>query len=108
MTQCQHCYGKSQLFLCGQCSRELRDMLHGLAHGQRLPTGQTSAGWIENLQDGVWGRTRLGESARRSTDRNSPLMVHLDASRLLDNVHAVLVRWVQDICDSRGISYLGP
>jgi hypothetical protein len=80
-------------------------MLHGLAYGQRLATGQTSAGWIENLQDGVWGHTRLGESARRSTDRNSPLMVHLDASRLLDNVHATLARWVQDLCDGRGINY---
>ena len=30
-------------------------------------------------------------------------MVHLDASRLLDNVHATLIRWVQDICDSRGV-----
>lgn len=105
MISCQRCFGRSQIYLCANCTRELRDMLSGLAHGQQLPNGHRGASWIENLQDGVWGRTRLGESARRSTDRNSPLMVHLDASRLLDNVHATLVRWVQDMCDSRGIDY---
>ena len=83
-------------------------MLMGLAVGQKLPSGTNGAGWIENLQDAVLGRTRLGESERRSTDRTSPMMAHLEASRLLDNVHATLVRWVQDICDSRGISYPGP
>ena len=91
MSNCQRCHARAQLWLCGTCSRELRELLMGLAHGQKLPTGQIGAGWIENLTDAVYGLTRLGESARRSTDRNSPLMVHMDASRLLDNVHAMLV-----------------
>lgn len=82
-------------------------MLMGLAVGQKLAGGKNGAGWIENLTDAVHGLTRLGESARRSTDRNAPLMVHMDASRLLDQVHATLVRWVQDICDSRGVVYPG-
>ena len=100
MSQCQKCGGRAQLFLCGTCTRELKDMLYGLAYGQKLPTGQRGAGWIEHLQDKVNGLTREGESERRSTERNGPLMVHLEASRLLDQVHATLVRWVQDICDS--------
>src|ERR1700757_3763452 len=103
VTQCQRCGGRAQLFLCGTCPRELKNMLTGLAVGQKLAPGQHGAGWIENLEDAVLGRTRLGESARRSTDRTTPLMVHLEASRLLDNVHGVLIRWIQDICESRGI-----
>ena len=107
MSQCQKCAGRAQLFLCTTCTRELKDMLTGLAVGQKLHTGTNGAGWIEHLQDAVLGRTRLGESERRSSDRTSPLMVHIEASRLLDSVHATLVRWVQDICDSRGVDYPG-
>lgn len=103
MSQCQRCAGRAQLFLCSTCSNELREMLKGLAHGQKLAGGKFGSGWIENLQDAVLGRTRLGESARRSSDRTTPLMVHLDASKLLDQVHATLIRWVQGICETRGI-----
>jgi hypothetical protein len=103
MTECQRCAGKSQLFLCGPCQADLRDMLLGLAQGQILPTGQRGAGWLEYLEDAALGRTRLGESARCSTERNTPLPFHLGASQLLSNVHAMLVRWVQDLCESRGV-----
>ena len=111
MTQCQKCAGRAQTFLCNTCTRELRDMLTGLhtGTGTNMATGERRpmAGWLEMLQDAVQGQTRLGESERRSTERSSPLMIHTEASRLLDNVHATLVRWVQDICDSRGVDYPG-
>jgi hypothetical protein len=101
-TTCQRCARKCQLFLCQACTTDLRDMLLGLAQGPEL-NGKRAAGWIEYLEDAALGRTRLGESARRSTERNTPLPVNLGASKLLGNVHAMLARWVQDICESRGV-----
>jgi hypothetical protein len=69
-------------------------MLTGLAVGQVLPNGQRGAGWLENLEDAAWGRTRLGESARRSSEKGSPMLHNERASDLLENVHDMLLRWV--------------
>lgn len=91
--KCQRCQTPSQLNLCPRCTGELRDMLLGLAQGPELPSGHRAAGWIEYLEDAVLGRTRLGESARRSTDLTTPLPVHLGASELLDDVHSTLAKW---------------
>ncbi|ORV92785.1 hypothetical protein AWC11_07215 [Mycobacterium interjectum] len=68
-------------------------MLLGLAQGQELPSDRRAAGWIEYLEDAVLGRTRLGESARRSTDLTTPLPVHLGASELLGDVETMLAKW---------------
>lgn len=109
--ECQRCESKSQLFLCGTCQRELREMLTGLAHGDWIPTGSAGRtasggawcierrhpGWLEHLEDAVLGRTRLGESARRSTERNTPIPVNLGASQLLDDTHALLAHWCETI-----------
>lgn len=103
MNPCQHCGAKTQLFLCDSCIESLRELLTGLVVGQELPSGHRAPGWIEYLQDCAWGRTRLGESARRSSDRTSPMPVHLAASELLDAVHATLGTWVRHICEARGI-----
>jgi len=70
-------------------------MLQGLAVGQELPNGKRAAGFIENLQDAAWGKTRLGESARRSTEQTSPMLHNERASELLGNVHDMLIRWVE-------------
>lgn len=82
-------------------------MLQGLAQGQELPSGHRAAGWIEYLEDAALGRTRLGESARRSTERNTPLPVNLRASAMLDDVRCTLSTWVRHICEARGISEYG-
>ena len=95
--ECGRCARTSQLYLCSTCVGELRDMLHGLAEGQKLPNGQHAAGWLEFLEDAALGRTRLGESARRSTERNTPIPVNLTASQLLTNTHEMLIHWTEQI-----------
>ncbi|GFG72710.1 hypothetical protein BMW24_003560 [Mycobacterium heckeshornense] len=105
MSDCQKCGRRAQLFLCQPCTDELRDLLRGLAQGQQLPSGRRAAGWLEYLADAAYGRTRLGASARRGSDRNGPVPVHLgphgdwrgSPSELLDDAHATLARWVQAV-----------
>lgn len=81
--ECGACGRKSQLWLCDQCERDLRDMLLGLPK------------WIEYLHDAAVGQTRLGESARRSpSDYSGPVPFNERASELYDNVHACLEQWV--------------
>ena len=102
MSECEVCARKSQTFLCGSCQHELRDLLTGLAVGQELANGRHAPGWLEYLEDAALGRTRLGESARRSTDRNTPLPVHLGASQLLRNIEDTLLRWAHT-CLAKGV-----
>ena len=102
MTDCQRCSRKSQLYLCSPCQGELHDMLKGLATGQQLPNGRTAPGWLEYLEDAALGRTRLGESARRSTEHSTPLPVNLGASALLNNVKDMLHRWAQQLTIHQG------
>lgn len=65
--------------------------------GRRWWIEHRSPGLIEYLQDAAYGRTRLGESTRRSTDTTTPLPVHLDGSALLDDIHTMLTRWVETV-----------
>lgn len=96
--QCQVCQGRTaDLNLCSVCQSELRSMLVGLAVGQVLPNGQRGAGWIEYLEDACHGKTRLGESARRSSEKGSPMLHNERASELLGNVHDMLIRWVEAV-----------
>lgn len=88
---CQRCGAKVRdAFLCGTCTGDLRDQLRGLA------------GMIDFLHDAVVGKTRLGESARRSGDLTSPLLVNLSASALYQQVHNTLMRIIQELCENRG------
>jgi hypothetical protein len=101
MAECEVCRRKTQLYLCEGCSSELREMLTNLAErtATNLKTGETrpTAGWLELLEDAALSRTRLGESARRSSDRNTPLPVNLKASELLNNIHGMLARWSEAV-----------
>jgi hypothetical protein len=91
MSQCQHCSGRvHDAFICRQCTAELREMLEGMPR------------WLGYLADAAHGQTRLGESARRSGDLTSPMPVNLPASALYQQVHNMLSRIVQEICESRG------
>lgn len=96
MTVCQRCAAKSQLFLCTAHTDELRDMLGDLP---RLAS---------HLAESATGQTKLGEPSRRAKSDESPMRVNLRASDLLGQVNLTLIRWVQDICDSRGVTYRAP
>jgi hypothetical protein len=110
MTPCTFCGARAQTFLCGRCTADARDTLTGLVVGPELPNGHRGAGWLAKLADAAHGQTRLGESARRSTDNGSPMLCNLKASALLDTVRNMLSTWVRDLCDVRGIDCpaLGP
>lgn len=92
-SKCQRCGAKSQLFLCQPHIDELRDMFADLP---RLAA---------HLAEAATGQTRLGERSRRTKSDEAPMRVNLKASDLLDHVNATLIRWVRDLCDSRGITY---
>lgn len=85
MTECTQCAGKATLFLCQRCQDDLREWL------QDLPR------WLEYLDDAAHGQTRLGESARRSSEKGSPMLVNLRASELLTYAHSVLLEWTRDL-----------
>lgn len=95
-TKCKHCHRNSQLFLCEECQDKAEGMLRGMAAGWDVVNDHKTyrtASFLELLEDAVLGQTRLGESARRSTERGSPMPVNLTASDELDNIHAMLTRW---------------
>ena len=92
-TECQHCDAKSQLFLCTHCIGELRDMFYDLP---RLAA---------HLAEAATGQAKLGEPTRRTKSDEQPMPVNLRASDLADQVNRTLVRWVQDICDTNGVTY---
>lgn len=122
--ECQRCGAKSSLYLCGSHVEELREMLTELP---RLMT---------HLEETALGQTRHGSSGRRGQRRDdgpqgdAPLdafrnltraqaaelerrflaigRVNAKASKLLNQVHLTLVRWAQDLCDSRGVVYVAP
>lgn len=103
MTTCQNCSAKSQLFLCNRCCQDLKQLLEGLALGFPLGNGRRSRPWLVCLEDAANGATRLGESARRSTERNSPLPFNQRASEELGRVEGILSTWVRHLAESRGI-----
>jgi hypothetical protein len=102
VTSCQQCARKSQTFICTTCQAELKQMLEGLAIGFPLDTGRRSRPWLQCLEDAALGDTRLGESARRSTDRTTPVPFGEKASDLLADVYSVLAGWFQTILNRKG------
>jgi len=103
MINCSVCHRKSQLHLCTDCSNQLREMLTGLAVGFPLDNGKRSRPWLQCLEDAALGDTRLGESARRSTDRTTPLPFGETASQILTNTHTRLATWFQTINVKNGV-----
>jgi hypothetical protein len=93
LSQCQRCSGKAQVWLCRACESDLRKELRRLS-------------WlVDGLFEKALGQTREGSSERRSGDLTSPMPCNLSASSDLDRIHAMLVRWVQDLCETRGVIY---
>jgi hypothetical protein len=116
LINCQCCGSKAQLYLCGTCLRKLGEMITNLADGLPLGVpseapperdGDRSIPLLEALQDAAWGRTRLGQSARRSSENSRPAPCRLtnhptdsfagSPSELLDQAHATLEKWVETI-----------
>ena len=77
-------------------------MLTGLATGFPLGNGKHSRPWLQCLEDAALGDTRLGESARRSTDRTTPLPFGETASTLLADTYFTLAKWFQTILNRKG------
>lgn len=121
---CQHCGRKSQLFLCRQHTDELREMLLGLP--QLLDWLEDAAiGQVKLSDDGdrrgrrsvewVDGDTPLDVYRRMSRAESSALLrrflalggINAKAAELGQQVRLMLVRWAQDVCDSRGLTYPG-
>jgi hypothetical protein len=104
VTECVQCQGRSSnAYLCARCCSELRSMLDGLAIGNPLGNGRRSRPWLVCLEDAALGGTRLGESARRSTERNSPTPFNERASDELGKVTNTLTTWCRHLAESRGI-----
>ena len=84
---CRRCSRPSpDAFLCRFCCDDLRELLTGMAVGTPLRSGRFSRPWLVSLEDAAVGHTRLGESQRHGTDKNSPLPFSESASALLSNV----------------------
>jgi hypothetical protein len=99
--ECQKCSRKATLFLCDRCQHELAFMLKSLALGPEA-NGHHGAGWLQSLAEAAVGQTRLGGIIRHQRGDEVPLRFNLRASQLLDQIHAILVEWTRDLCDSRG------
>ena len=100
---CTRCSRKCpDAFLCHGCCDDLVDLLTGLAVGGPLRSGRWSRPWLVSLEDAALGHTRLGESQRHGTDKNSPLPFSESASTLLGSVTGMLSTWVRHVCETRG------
>ena len=101
---CRRCSRPSpDAFLCRSCCDDLRELLTGMAVGTPLRSGRFSRPWLVSLEDAALGHTRLGESQRHGTDKNSPLPFSESASALLSNVTNMLTTWVRHMCETRGV-----
>ncbi|MGW2664155.1 hypothetical protein ACWCW7_24605 [Nocardia tengchongensis] len=67
-------------------------------------------GLVEDLEDSVNGRARLGAANTRLSGRTSdqPLPFSVGAARVRDHLHATLVGWVRLVCEQRALAYRGP
>lgn len=96
-SQCQVCDATTQTYLCNRCTGELRRLLKGLAGNSRHP------GLLTNLDETASGQTRLGELGRHSRSAEVPLRFNTRASDLLTYANSILVEWMRDLCETRGV-----
>ncbi|MEC3955823.1 hypothetical protein VMT65_22510 [Nocardia sp. CDC153] len=66
-------------------------------------------GLVEDLEDAVTGRARLGAVNTRLSGRTSdqPLPFSVGAAKVRDHLHATLVSWVRLVCEQRALDYTG-
>ncbi|WP_458687342.1 hypothetical protein [Nocardia tengchongensis] len=67
-------------------------------------------GLVDDLEDSVNGRARLGAANTRLSGRTSdqPLPFSVGAAKVRDHLHATLVGWVRLVCEQRALDYSGP
>jgi hypothetical protein len=124
VTSCVVCEGRStNAFLCSRCQNELRDLLNGIAIGWEVQSDYKTYqadGFLEALKDTRFGLTRLGESARHSGEKNTPLVVrlgpHPDPNRdtqwkdspieVHRAFHGVVATWIRHLTESRGTTFI--
>ncbi len=132
MAECRRCTRKSDLFLCGACTGELKRLLADLPW------------WLDRLAETAVGQVRLGEKGGRrrhktgleryadpkpaidgkgGTEGQRRLEADLreraftrwalsqggvngTASELFDEVQNMLGTWVRDVCERRGIFWV--
>jgi hypothetical protein len=74
-------------------------MLRGLAHGTPRPDGHPSPGYAEYLEDAALGRTRLGDSVRRSGEHGAPMLCRPGPSGSMDDGPSALMRSIGESLD---------
>ena len=102
MPDCQICGRKTPLYTCHTCNQQLADNLNQLQNHTRADNKLTPS-FLEHLEDVRYGRTKIGDSTRRSTDRTTPLPIRLgphttwdgSPAQLLTNLHHELAEWVE-------------
>ena len=130
MTQCTRCRAKSENFGCQRCANQLRTMLATLpdwiAELEFTAAGQGKVGEVVRRSP-RYRRPLEGDAfpisafpnddeeklARARHDRGEAVLrdalargrVNARASELAVKVHGVLVMWVRDLCETRGIAF---
>jgi hypothetical protein len=110
MNNCRRCGRRAQLYLCQHCTIDLQELITSLIvkYNPAGPEGTTASGgrwWIERrspglleyLNDAVLGQTRLGISARHSTDYTTPMPFNGKASALATEAAETLTSWATKI-----------
>jgi len=59
--------------------------------------------WLEHLAETALGQTRMGEMARWFRPDHAPLRFNSKASDQLGYTRSILVEWVRDLCETRGV-----
>lgn len=128
MTECVRCRAKAELFACNRCIDALRKMLADLpwwlARLDESATGQARHGddsrrtprYRQHLDGDAHPISSFPSDhednlAKARHDRQEAIMrdalargrVNARASELAERSHAVLVEWVRDLCETRGV-----
>jgi hypothetical protein len=112
VNKCRGCERPAQLFLCQSCQSKARDVLKDLALGCRLHLGETpldkrGPSFLRFLHDTRLGFTRMGDSARRSTENSRPALARLTKNEkdsfkgspleLSNEIHQTLMFWAEAV-----------
>lgn len=114
MTQCKKCGGRSELYLCWECGKDIRWLLVGKPVERRIGSQagfdeQPGIVWyLDRLREAAYRQTRLGRgSAHRKTKpaSESDLLPDKRACELRQQIHNTLSIWVRAITETRGVTF---
>ena len=94
--QCQVCGGRATLWICPQCTNQLRALLTSLATGPAV-NGRRSSGLLEDLTDVALKRTRLGSDTghRKRGDTKQINVADQVKVKRADRIHLVNLKPVK-------------